>query len=185
MNSTTASSTVNALRYIFAKLRLPKQICLMMVRKFKTFVKLNEIKHTIPPEDLLISRALCPKFHTSYEKWQQTVPMHIRPNRFLSNYRSTPHPTTGESPSKLLLGRNIIMRLGFSKSVQHIYREWCYGILYWTTCDGVWLHRKDTINILYSCGEIGTTYLPGQDWWKWKLETTHRLNAENLTCHRN
>ena len=39
-----------------------------LAEELKTFVKLNEIKHTIPPEDLLISRALCPKFHTSYEK---------------------------------------------------------------------------------------------------------------------
>ena len=37
--------------------------------------------------------------------------MNIDLNRFLCTYRSTLHPTTGESPSKLLLERNIRSRL--------------------------------------------------------------------------
>lgn len=54
MNSTTASSTVNALRDIVGRLSLPNQTMSengpqFISDEFKTFTKMNGIKHTLSP----------------------------------------------------------------------------------------------------------------------------------------
>lgn len=42
---------------------------------------------------------------TDQKNWQKEL------NKFLRNYRSTPHPTTGASPAELLMGRKIKTKL--------------------------------------------------------------------------
>ena len=151
---------------------------------------------SIPPEDKNgLAESLVQGFKQAIKKDTKNIPMNIRLNRFLCTHCSTPHPTTGESSSKLLLGRNIRTQLDLiepsvqdavqqqnqhmtpSKHTGSEVREFCTAQHMMVSVVNV----MDTLNI---CGKIRTTYLPGQNQWRWNLEATHKSNAENFTWLR-
>ena len=97
MNSTTASSTVNALRDSFARLGLPEQIFNgPQFITIKKIARLRGIKHIISspyhPRTNGLAERFVQRFKQAMKKDSKTVPMNIHLNRFLCTYLSTPHP---------------------------------------------------------------------------------------------
>ena len=79
-------------------------------RAFKEFGTTNEIKHVTiayyhPNSNGLAERAV--RTLKVYLRNSSTLPLPIRISKFLLTYRLTPHPVTGEAPSKLKFGRII------------------------------------------------------------------------------
>ncbi|CAB3239859.1 unnamed protein product [Arctia plantaginis] len=126
MTTTTASNTINKLKEIFSRFGLPKKLVSdngppFTSNEFTDFLKKNGIKH-------VTSAPYHPSSNGEAENAVRTVkralkkadvlrvPLHTFLQRFLMDYRNTVHSTTGETPSKLLLGRNLRTRLDLLKN---------------------------------------------------------------------
>ena len=117
MKETTAAKTMDALRVMFAAHGLPEELVTdngpqFVAEDFAMFAKLNGIKHI-----------RCAPYHPASnglaERFVQSLKMALKASvhdggslqrrvlNFLLNYRSTPHATTGVSPSSLFLHRQI------------------------------------------------------------------------------
>ena len=119
MSSITSTKTIEILRTVFATHGLPRKIVTdngpsFTSQEFRTFMEGNGIKH-------VTSAPYHPSTNGLAERAVQTVKLGIkrtkgqtiqeRLSRFLFNYRITPHPTTGVTPSELLLNRRPRSRL--------------------------------------------------------------------------
>ena len=117
IGSTTTKLTISILRQLFARFGLPKQKFpkreLNSRQVTSKFYKQYSILHTPNP-------AYHPSSNGQAERFVQTFKKGIRKGmdedhadlddivkRFLALYRNTEYHTTGESPAKLLLGRNL------------------------------------------------------------------------------
>ena len=122
MKPTTAEATANAMRNIFARYGFPKQIDSdngppFQSADYEEFLRQNGIQ-----------RILISPYHPSSnglaERFVQTVKLSLdssasdpsctlrqRVQNFLLWYRSTQHATTGTSPAKLFLHRELLTRL--------------------------------------------------------------------------
>ena len=116
MTRVTSDSTISALREIFARNGLPEQIVFdnspqFTASEFENFCKSNGIKHMKSPP-------YHPATNGQAERFVQTLKMKMKSlkqerdfkhklARVLLWYRSTPHATTGVSPSELFLQRRI------------------------------------------------------------------------------
>ena len=126
MNTTTAGSTANALRSIFARYGLPTQVVSDNGPPFSS-AEYGEFLHQNGIQRILVS-PYHPSSNGLAERFVQTFkhaldasasdPALSLPQRiqnFLLSYRSTPHATTGISPSKLFLQRELRTRLSLTK----------------------------------------------------------------------
>ena len=125
MTATSASSTLCKLRQVFASYGLPQQVVMdngpqFVSQEFAAFMKSNGIKHT-----------RCAPYHPAsngaVERLVQTFKKAMQAGRkdgmsishclsnFLLTYRSTPHITTGVSPSSLFMGRELRTRFDLIK----------------------------------------------------------------------
>ena len=121
MNSTTSTSTISALRNIFSRHGIPETLVSdngpqFISSEFKTFCEMNRIHH-------ITSAIHKPSTNGQCERVVQIVKSALKQARlsgensdnvlltFLLRYRITPHSTTGESPSMLLMGRQLRTRL--------------------------------------------------------------------------
>lgn len=121
MSSTTAEKTVDILRRIFSRTGLPDQLHSdngpqFTSECFQQFMKYNGIKHTT-------SAPYHPRTNGLAERLVQTLKQTLRASKteqtsinkalanFLLTYRNTPHTTTGETPAKLFMGRELCTRL--------------------------------------------------------------------------
>jgi len=121
MTSTTAYSTVRVLMSLFATHGIPEQIVSdngpqFVSSEFDSFCKGNNIKH-------IRSAPYHPATNGEAERFVQTFKSNMKCrgssrsglttniNRFLLSYKTTPHATTGCSPSFLLMGRRVRCRL--------------------------------------------------------------------------
>ncbi|GBL91534.1 Uncharacterized protein K02A2.6 [Araneus ventricosus] len=121
MNTITSGKTIEILRSLFCRYGLPKTLVSDNGRyffpiKFQTFLKKNDIYHikTIP---------YCPSSNGQAERFVQTFKDAMRQaqvdfgsrdykwQKFLMQYRKTPHSTTHQSPAMMFLGRDIRTRL--------------------------------------------------------------------------
>ena len=118
---TTAAKTIEFLRQLFSAYGLPQQLVTdngpqFTSEEFAQFVKQNGIKHirTSPyhPASNGAAERLVQTFKQAMKAAANNgLTLQHQLSRFLMSYRSTPHTTTGESPSKLFLGREIRTRL--------------------------------------------------------------------------
>ena len=125
MKSTTAQRTVDTLRSIFAIHGLPLRIVTdngpqFVSKEFADFCGANGVQHTL-------SAPYHPATNGEAERFVQTFKKNMKCRsassadvdklvcRFLITYRTTPHTTTGMSPSSMLMGRRIRTRMDLLK----------------------------------------------------------------------
>ncbi|XP_024876666.1 uncharacterized protein K02A2.6-like [Temnothorax curvispinosus] len=121
MKNTDTSSTIEALREMFARFGLPSQIVTdngaqLTAKEFSAFCTKNKIKHsTLPPFHPSTNGAaenFVRTFKTALAKAMKDPKNRLTSlrtllNRFLFAYRTTPHCVTGETPGKLMFNRNV------------------------------------------------------------------------------
>ena len=122
MASTTSTATVNVLRDIFSRYGLPKTLVSdngpqFIADEFKVFLQQNGVKHVTSspyhPRTNGLAERFVRSFKTAMKKCNKVNNKEI--NLFLMTYRITPQATTGETPAKLLIGRNLRTRLDLLK----------------------------------------------------------------------
>ena len=121
--SSTSSITIEKMRSTFAALGVPGQLVTdngpsFTRAEFAQFVQNNGVRHVItapyhPGSNGLAERAV-QTFKTGLKKITEGS-LESRLARFLLNYRTTPHATTGVSPAELMFGRRIRTRLDLLK----------------------------------------------------------------------
>ena len=121
MTSTEAPKTIRELRKIFAANGLPEQLVTdnwpqFVSAEFATFAKMNGIKHIRCAPYHPSSNGAAERFVQTFKRAMKaghgtSLPLSQRVSNFLLTYRTTPHATTSETPSQLLMGRKIRTRL--------------------------------------------------------------------------
>ncbi len=113
LKSATSQSTIEHLRSLFATHGFPELLVsdngtVFTSAEFQKFLKNNGIRHSTcapyhPATNGLAGRAVQTFKQFIKKPSKDTLETNI--SRFLSQYRITPHSTTGVSPAELLLGR--------------------------------------------------------------------------------
>ena len=132
ISSTTSHATINVLRSLFARYRLPEQIVSDSGRQFTfaefaTFMKGNGINHIMcapyHPSSNGLAERLLQSFKRAMTAGEKEGKMLAdRLSEFLFEYRATPHATTNNAPCQLFLDRHIcfrfdLLKLGTRKAV--------------------------------------------------------------------
>ena len=122
-NSSTSTVTIEKMRECFAIHGLPEQVVTdngpsFNSEEFQKFMNRNGIRHirTSPhhPSSNGQAERAVQTFKTGMMKLKEgTLPTKVA--RFLFNYRTTPHTTTGHSPAELMFGRKLRTRLDLLK----------------------------------------------------------------------
>ncbi|XP_049519641.1 uncharacterized protein K02A2.6-like [Dermacentor silvarum] len=124
MRSTTSEATVDRLRELFARFGFPETIVTdngpqFTSEEFKLFVKELGCRHVLTAPYHPSSNGLAERFiqtlKNALRKSSGADTLQLRLHKFLLNYRNSPHATTNESPSNLLLGRRLRNRLDVVK----------------------------------------------------------------------
>ena len=115
VSAATSTVTIEKLRAIFATHGLPERIVthngtVFTSEEFENFLHQNGIAHTRtapyhPTSNGLAERAV-QTFKQGIKRLREGT-VETKLSRFLSQYRLTPHTTTGRSPAELLLGRQL------------------------------------------------------------------------------
>lgn len=123
--STTSSATMDILTTIFARFGLPTQLVSdngpqFTSEEFKSFLRHNGIKHITSAPYHPSTNGIAERFVQVFKNAMKSAKsdegsLHMKLSRFLLAYRNSAHATTGESPAKLLLGRNTRSRLDILK----------------------------------------------------------------------
>nr|XP_027209716.1 uncharacterized protein K02A2.6-like [Penaeus vannamei] len=121
MISTTAYSTVRVLMSLFATHGIPEQIVLdngpqFVSSEFDSFCKGNNIKHIRNAPYHSATNGETERFVQTFKsnmkcRGSRRSGLTANINRFLLSHRTTPHATTGCSPSFLLMGKRVRCRL--------------------------------------------------------------------------
>ena len=118
--STTANATVNSLRTVFARYGCPDTIVSdngpqFVAAEFEEFLEANGIRHHFSAPYHPATNGLAERFVQSFKRainaFPVSVPAQEAADKFLLAYRNTVHPTTGDTPAKLFLGRQLRTRL--------------------------------------------------------------------------
>ena len=125
MSSTTTSKTIEALRSIFAHFGIPEQIISdngpqFISNQFQMFTKRNGIKHITSAPYHPSTNGLAERFVQSFKNALRSMKQEKRSlkeklENYLLSYMNTPHPTTNETPARLLLDRSLRTRLDLLK----------------------------------------------------------------------
>ena len=121
MPSTTSNATIHRLRHLFASYGLPCQLVSdngpqFCSEEFATFLKANGVRHIRCAPYHPASNGLVERFVRTFKQALKArassgLPLQHCLASFLFGYRTTPHTTTGRSPSVLFLGRELRTRL--------------------------------------------------------------------------
>jgi len=125
MNSSTSAATIEKLRLLFATHGLPEHIvsdngtCFTSA-EFKQFLEENNIRHTCTAPGHPASNGLAERYVGYFKNKMNKLKdlnesIDQKTARILLSYRSTPHPATGETPAKLLFGRQLRTRFSAVK----------------------------------------------------------------------
>ena len=131
MNKCDSSSTIDKLRDYCARFGLPKVLvsdngAQFTSEEFQKFINLNGIKHsrTAPahPSTNGAAENAVRSFKNGLKKMlldekNDKLSKETIINRYLMFYRSTPHSTTGQSPAKLMLGRELRTRFDLLRDI--------------------------------------------------------------------
>jgi hypothetical protein len=124
MKLTTAGSTISALRCIFGRYGLPEQVVSdngppFQSVEYEDFLKQNGIQRVLVSPYHPASNGQAERFVQTFKNYLKTSSAQScllqRIQSFLLSYRGTPHSTTGCSPAKLFLQRELRTRLSLVK----------------------------------------------------------------------
>ena len=122
MKTTTADSTINAVRNIFARYGLPTQVVSdngppFQSAEYEEFLRQNGIQRILVSPHHPSSNGLAERFVQTFKYAMESSvndpasSIQRRIQNFLLSYRSTPYATTGLFPAKLSLQRELRTRL--------------------------------------------------------------------------
>lgn len=120
IKSTSANATADPLRSLFARHGLPVQVVSdngppFQSRDYDNFLKRNGVQRILVSPYHQSSNGQAERFIQTFKRFLETSKG--QPNsalkvfNFLLSYRNTPHATTGATPAKLFLGRELRTRL--------------------------------------------------------------------------
>lgn len=125
MRNITSSLTIEYLRSLFVRYGIPLTLvsdngASYISYEFRQFLKSNNIKHILSapyhPATNGQAERMVQNFKNSLKASQRdSGDLNVKLQRFLLQYRITPHSLTGETPSLLFLKRNIRTRLDLLK----------------------------------------------------------------------
>lgn len=115
----TAKRTIDKLRAVFATHGLPETIVsdngsVFKCAEFEQFTRGNGIRHVFTAPYHPASNGLAERAVQSFKqamKCMDGMDINTKLSQFLFKYRLTPHTSTGQSPSQLLMGRQLRSRL--------------------------------------------------------------------------
>ncbi|MES9882797.1 MAG: RNase H-like domain-containing protein [Sedimenticola sp.] len=121
MTSTTSASIINKLRRTFSLLGIPREIVTdnaqnFVSEEFTQFLNENGIKHSRVLPYWPRANGLVERFNKSLNKSirasvLQKLNWRVEMDKFLLQYRATPHCTTNISPAELLYNRQIVTKV--------------------------------------------------------------------------
>ena len=119
MSTSTSKSTITQLRHMFARFGIPVTVvtdnaATFTSEEFGEFLKKNGIQHVRPAPYHPSTNGLAERAVQSFKQGMKKLTagtIDERVARFLFHYRNTPHSTTGQTPSELLLGHRPRSRL--------------------------------------------------------------------------
>ena len=125
MNSTTTSATIRVLRDLFSKYGIPNQVVSdngpqFSSEEFRHFLKMNGVKQVLVAPYHAASNGAAERMVQSFKRSLSASKSTNRSTQqcldsFLLTYRSTKHPTTGQTPASLFLGRELRTRMSLVK----------------------------------------------------------------------
>jgi hypothetical protein len=120
MNSTTTTATIAVLRQLFSRYGLPLQLVSdngpqFASRQFEEFLRCNGVKHVKvspyhPASNGAAERMVQSFKHSWIASRNDKLSADQRITNFLLMYRSTPHATTGRTPARLFMQRELRTR---------------------------------------------------------------------------
>lgn len=123
MSSITSEQTIDRLRGLFSRYGLPKTLCSdngtqFTSHEFKNFLTQNNVTHITSPTYHAASNGAAENSVKTVKNFlikelntcNNVINLNRSLDRFLMMYRMTEHCSTGESPSRLFLGRQIRSR---------------------------------------------------------------------------
>ena len=117
---TTSSETISCLQHSFAQFGLPISIVsdngpCFTSQEFQDFIKCRGLRHVTTavykPSTNGLAERMVQTFKRSLKKSSTSADIQLEIDRFVFNYRLTPHSTTGVSPAELMFGRRLRSRL--------------------------------------------------------------------------
>ena len=117
---TTSSETINCLQHSFAQFGLPISIVsdngpCFTSQEFQDFIQSRGLRHittaVYKPSTNGLAERMVQTFKRCLKKSSTSSDIQLEIDRFVFNYRLTPHSTTGVSPAELMFGRRLRSRL--------------------------------------------------------------------------